>query len=90
MEISGTGYFVYVLRNASGQHYIGLTEDLDRRLMQHNSGVSTWSRSRGPWAMVWTSGPFTLTEARRIESFLKKQKGGAGFYAYTGLSKSGS
>jgi len=83
-------YYVYVLRNMARKHYIGGTEDLQRQLTQHNSGVSTWTRSRGPWEMVWNSPPLSLRQARKLEVFLKKQKGGIGFYNYTGLPRNGS
>ena len=82
-----TFYYIYVLRNIARKHYIGVTEDLQRRLIQHNFGVSTWTRSRGPWEMVWNSPPLSLSQARKLEIFLKKQKGGIGFYNYTGLPR---
>ena len=85
-----TTYCVYVLRNPGGKHYIGLTEDLAVRLAQHNLGLSTWTSSRGPWELAWNSPPMTLQQARRLEIFLKKQKGGQGFYTYTGLPRKGS
>jgi len=80
-------YFVYVLRNPAGLHYIGLSEDPLRRLEQHNSGNSRWTRNRGPWVIIWTRGGMTLAEARKLENELKKQKGGDGFYQLTGLER---
>jgi putative endonuclease len=83
-------YQVYVAQNPKGKFYIGLSENVAERLRQHNCGVSKWTRSRGPWRRVWTAQPMTLGNARRLETFLKRQKGGTGFYAYTGLARSGS
>ena len=87
-------YQVYVLQNAAGQHYIGLSEDVEHRLLQHNQGISKWTRSRGPWKIIWKSEPMTLSEANKLEKLLKRQKGGGGFYRLTGLkderSSSGS
>jgi putative endonuclease len=80
-------YQVYVLRNENGQFYIGLSEHVRTRLQEHNSGVSKWTRNRGPWILIWISEPMSLSDARRLEIRLKKQKGGAGFYAMTGLVK---
>jgi putative endonuclease len=79
-------YQVYVLRNLIGSHYIGLTDSLERRLSQHNSGTSKWTRSRGPWSLVWQSASLTLGSARKLENLLKRQKGGIGFYQITGLA----
>jgi putative endonuclease len=71
-------YRVYVLRNAEGRRYIGLSEDVFTRLAQHNAGVSKWTRGRGPWTLEWTSGAMLLGDARRLEAKLKRQKGGEG------------
>ncbi len=85
--VETTHYQVYVLQNADGRFYIGISDDVSSRLAQHNSGVSTWTRSRGPWNLVWTSPPISLTEARKLENFLKRQKGGEGFFKFTGLER---
>ena len=81
------GYFVYVLQNPTGKFYIGLTEDVAVRLSQHNAGISKWTKGKGPWLAVWQRGPMTLSEARRLENQLKRQKGGDGFYQLTGLAR---
>jgi putative endonuclease len=81
-------YQVYVLQNRNGQLYIGISENVLIRLKQHNNGVSKWTSVRGPWSLIWTSAPMPLSEALKLEIRLKKQKGGAGFFALTGLKKS--
>ncbi len=81
-------YRVYVIQNAEGKFYIGISEDVETRVTQHNTGVSKWTKSRGPWALRWTSEAMSITEARKLENFLKRQKGGDGFYRHTGLSRS--
>ena len=79
-------YQVYVLQNPKGRHYIGLSEDVQIRLLQHNQGISKWTRGRGPWELIWTSAPISLSEASHLEKLLKRQKGGDGFYRLTGLT----
>ena len=81
-------YQVYVLRNATGKFYFGLSENVSVRLLQHNTGVSQWTRSRGPWSLVWVSSWLPLSGARKLENHLKRQKGGRGFYLATGLQRS--
>ena len=71
-------YRVYVIANPSGRLYIGLSDDPSRRLLDHNSGHSRWTRERGPWTLEWTSRPMPLGDARRLENLLKRQKGGDG------------
>ena len=78
-------YRVRVIRNRDSWFYIGLSEDPAHRLEQHNRGESHWTKSRGPWELVWTSKLMSLTEARKLENQLKRQKRGKGFYRLIGL-----
>jgi putative endonuclease len=89
--VETVSYQVYVLRNTAGKCYIGLSENVQDRLQQHNQGVSKWTRHRGPWSLVWESELLTLSDARKLENRLKRQKGGVGFKFLTELrSSSGS
>ena len=83
----GTTYRVYVLENPAGRHYIGLSENVAKRLTQHNMGESKWTAKHDPWKRVWQSEALDLSAARKLENLLKRQKGGTGFYRITGLSK---
>jgi len=82
-------YLVYVLWSASHQlFYIGVTDNISRRIEQHNAGISKWTCGKGPWELVWQR-PFpNLSEARKFENQLKRQKGGDKFFEYTALDKS--
>jgi putative endonuclease len=71
-------YQVYVLNNTAGQKYIGLSKAPQTRLLQHNSGVSRWTKDKGPRKITWTSKLMNLSEARKLENKLKRQKGGLG------------
>ena len=49
--------FVYVLRSeATGKVYVGQTNDMERRLREHNDpnyrGTLHTKRNKGPWALV--------------------------------------
>jgi predicted GIY-YIG superfamily endonuclease len=78
-------YRVYVLENASGKYYIGLSDDVARRVRQHNAGISRWTKGKGPWSLLWASDSLSLSEARKLENKLKRQGRGNGFYSITGL-----
>ena len=79
-------YWVYVLYSHSGAcFYTGLSEDVDRRLESHNAGMSRWTSRYRPWRCVYRRRFSCLTEARKWENTLKRQKGGRGFYELTGL-----
>jgi putative endonuclease len=83
----GKTYQVYVLRNWAGKYYIGLSENPDARLGQHNAGVSRWTRGRGPWEVFWASEWMGLGQARKLENLLKRQKHGSGLYRRLGRAK---
>jgi len=46
-------HYVYVLKSkrAPGERYIGVTEDLRRRLPEHNSGKSPHTAKHAPWTL---------------------------------------
>jgi putative endonuclease len=83
-------YRVYVIQNREGKFYIGLSVDVDRRIDQHNIGDSRWTRGKGPWILMWQSEEMNLSDARKLELLLKRQKGGDGFYRMIGASRFGS
>ena len=69
-------YFVYVIRSqTAGKLYIGHTQDLDKRLREHNDPACSSSkftkRIRGPWALVYSECYPTRSEAFRRERWLK-------------------
>jgi predicted GIY-YIG superfamily endonuclease len=81
-------YRVYVIQNREGRFYVGVSEDVARRLQQHNRGESRWTKGRGPWTIVWQSDDLSLSDARKLENHLKRQKGGHGLFHLTGLRPS--
>ena len=81
-------YRVYVIQDPEGKFYVGFSEDVEKRLNQHNTGISKWTRKRGPWTLRWTSEAMSITDARKLENALKRQKGGDGFFRATGLTRS--
>jgi putative endonuclease len=85
-----TAYRIYVLRNPAGRLYIGLTENVQARLGQHNAGESKWTAKFRPWELFWVSNELALGEARRLETHLKRQKGGNGLRQYLADHPSGS
>ena len=45
--------YVYILRSMkdSDRHYVGLTDDLKRRLAEHNQGRSEYTAVFRPWKL---------------------------------------
>ena len=81
-------YYTYILWSTTARRfYIGVTEDVSKRLSDHNSGISKWTkRYAGSWELVWQRKLDSLGEARKLENLLKRQKGGRGFWTITGLN----
>ncbi len=67
---------VYVLRSRSnGWLYIGMTNDVDRRLREHNEGRNRSTKGKGPFLLVHTETFPTRVEARAREKKLKTGSG---------------
>jgi putative endonuclease len=68
-------YTVYVLRGASGRHYIGQTSDLDLRLAQHRAGHTHTTKRLGGGIELIASRQFaSRNEAVATERMLKAWK----------------
>ena len=68
-------YYVYVLQSQSnGRFYIVQTNNLTRRLVEHNQGKSAYTKNKGPWELVGNISCDTRSEAMRIEKKLKGMK----------------
>ncbi len=65
---------VYILECADKTLYTGSTNDLPKRLIQHNSDKSRtkYTRSRRPVVIVYTETVESLSEARRREAEIKR------------------
>ena len=68
-------FTVYVLRNPAGRLYVGQTNDLERRLAEHGSGTSRWTKSRGAWDLVYQEAFPSRASAMRRERALKSGQG---------------
>jgi len=73
-------YYVYILRSKKdGSRYIGVTVDLKRRLLEHNSGSSKYSKTKRPYILKWYCVFINKQKAYRFEKYLKSSSG----YAFT-------
>jgi putative endonuclease len=70
-------YKVYALYSSGfNKIYIGQTDDLDRRLFEHNNGLlSIYTKHYKPWEVIYTEEYLTRGEALKREKQLKSQKG---------------
>ncbi|HVU17855.1 MAG TPA: GIY-YIG nuclease family protein [Candidatus Didemnitutus sp.] len=83
-------WFVYILRDAAGRHYIGMTSDLDRRIAQHRSGgTQTTRRMQGSLSLAAAASFATRSDALLIEHKLKNWKNPHKAIAYLSSASSG-
>ena len=68
-------YYIYVLKSKRDSRlYIGSTNNVTRRLLEHNSGKTPSLKKLIPLKLVFQQGFPTRTQARKIELKLKKFK----------------
>jgi putative endonuclease len=69
-------HFVYILKSLKDKkRYVGLTNNIERRLAQHNSGKVTATRKRIPLELVYFETFENRSEAALREKFFKSGKG---------------
>ncbi len=66
-------YYVYMLLCADGKYYVGVTNDVERRLAQHEDGLDpgAWTFGRGPFELVYVQEFQWIQEAIACEKQLK-------------------
>jgi putative endonuclease len=75
-SINNKMYYVYVLKSkVNGQQYKGLTENIKRRVSEHNSGKNKSTKPYRPWELVFSEQFETRVEARKYEKWLKSGVG---------------
>ena len=70
-------FWVYVLENPQGRFYVGHTDDLERRLAEHNDPARAKRKytAKGlPWGLVWSEQHATRSAAMQRERQIKAMK----------------
>jgi putative endonuclease len=68
-------YYTYILKSEiSDRLYIGHTENIERRLYEHNSNQTKSIKNRGPWNLFYKKEFQTRGEAIKFELKLKSIK----------------
>ncbi|PIR92743.1 hypothetical protein COU01_00135 [Candidatus Falkowbacteria bacterium CG10_big_fil_rev_8_21_14_0_10_44_15] len=69
-------YYVYILYSKKlKKRYIGSSNDLQRRLVEHNSGNCSFTSQGTPWKLIYYEVFKFEKDARQEELFLKSGKG---------------
>ena len=67
--------YTYILFSEKlNKYYTGSTNDIDRRVIDHNRGKEKFTSTGCPWVLVYKEIFEDLTEARKREFYIKNQK----------------
>ena len=66
-------FLTYMLHCSDGSYYVGQTDDLARRLAEHEAGATSgYTAARRPVRLVWCEEFPTREEAKAAEAQIKK------------------
>lgn len=69
-------FYVYVLESLKdSERYIGYTNNLKRRVEEHNGGLSFSTKFRLPFKVIYFEGCTNENDAKRREGYLKTTQG---------------
>jgi putative endonuclease len=67
---------VYILKSEKYPiTYVGSTQDIHRRIIEHNSGKQRFTSRYVPWVIVYTEEFAELSSARKREKYFKSAAG---------------
>jgi len=68
-------YYVYIIQSKkNGKFYIGCTDDIERRVDQHNSGRNKSTKSGVPWELKYQEEFYDRKTAMNREKEIKDKK----------------
>lgn len=68
-------YHVYIIFSQKlNRYYIGYTSDLDKRMTEHNSGISSFTSKAKDWKLMYTEVFESREAAHTRELEIKKKK----------------
>jgi len=77
-------WVVYLVRCADESLYCGITNDIEKRLVAHNSGKGAkYTKSRMPVEMAGVSSEMTKNEALKLERRIKQFPAGKKVFELT-------
>lgn len=69
-------YYVYILKSLNfPKTYVGMTNNVVRRLAQHNSGYHFYTKRYLPWEIMYTETSESREQARIREKYYKSAAG---------------
>ena len=73
-------FTVYILKSVTtGRFYVGCTNNVNRRLEEHNKNKTRSTKNKGPFELIHQENYNSLSEGRKREQIIKSYKGGNAF-----------
>jgi len=64
-------FFVHAIKSLlDGRIYVGMTTDVSKRLIEHNSGKTKSTKGYKPWQLIYTESLPSRLEARQEKNIL--------------------
>ena len=68
--------FVYLLHSQKTNiYYVGITINVENRLVEHNLGKSKFTKGHRPWILIYFEESLNWKTARKREKYLKSAAG---------------
>jgi putative endonuclease len=73
-------FYVYILKCSNGSYYTGFTNDIDKRVIEHNAGLSlsAYTYTRRPVQLVWveicTDPNLAIDLEKKIKGWSRRKK----------------
>ena len=68
--------YIYILKSLNYKKlYVGSTTDLNRRLVEHNSGFSYYTKKYMHWMIIYSEEYINVEDARKREKYFKSAAG---------------
>ncbi len=69
-------FIVYIIESEKdGIWYTGFTQDLQRRIKEHNTGKSKFTSGHMPWKLIYSETVEERIDARKKEKYFKSAAG---------------
>ena len=68
-------FYIYIIYSEKvNKYYVGQTENIEERMISHNSSISKYTSISDDWNLVYTESFDTINEAIQRENEIKKKK----------------
>jgi len=68
-------WFVYIIKSENGMIYTGMTKNLEKRLLEHNTGMNYYTSQGSNRQLLYSEKFEASNEARKREKYFKNTAG---------------